>query len=127
MVILACSLIQPVAFKLAAESQVTRPAAVAMVGVIALELLIELSAHVVVTQAGLVGMRWTDLRVPLRGRRGRDRGAVQFFGLLSPFGRGFGSFGGQRTKHVQRIQINQKQQKVSYTHGSRARLQDSSL
>lgn len=123
MVILACALVQVVALKLAAESQVTRPAAVAMVGVIALELLIKLSAHVVVTQAGLMGMRWTHLRSQLRGRRGSDRGAVQSFGLLSPFGREFGSFGGQRTKHVQRVQKNQKQQKVLYTH-ARARLQD---
>lgn len=94
-----------------------------MVGVIALELLVELAAHVVVAQACLVRERWTDLRDPLRGRGRRDGGAVQFLRLRSPFGRRFGSFGSQGAKHVEGVQINEQQQKVSYTHGA-ARFQD---
>lgn len=123
LVVLACSLVQPVAFKLATESQVTRAAAVAVVGVVALELLVELAAHVVVAQAGFVRERRTDLRYPLRRRRRRDGGAVQFLRFLSPFGSRFGSFGSQCAKHVERVQINEQQQKVAYTHGA-ARLQD---
>ncbi len=78
-----------------------------MVGVVALELLVELAAHVVVAQAGFVRERRTDLRYPLRGRGRRDGGAVQFLRFLSPFGSRFGSFGSQCAKHVERVQINE--------------------
>lgn len=94
-----------------------------MVGVIALELLVELAAHVVVAQAGLVRENRTDLRDALRGRGRCDGGSVQFLRLRSLFGRRFGSFGSQCAKHVERVQINEQQQKVSYPHGA-ARLQD---
>jgi len=117
-VVLACSLVQPVAFELAAEAQVTGPATVAVIGVIALELLVELAAHVVVPEAGLVRARLDDA---LRGRGRRDGGSVQFLRFLRSFGCGFGSFGSQGAEHVERVQIDEQQQKVSNPHGAARR------
>ena len=53
-VVCACFLIYPVPFELTAEAQETRPAAVTVIGVVALELFVILSADVVVAQTSIV-------------------------------------------------------------------------
>lgn len=112
------SLIESLGFDRTAEAQETAPAAVPVVGVVAGELFVVLTAHVVVAEAGVVipDDGRLDLSDPSRCHR-RSRGAVDLLHFRGSLWSGLAPLGRGRAQDAQRVQIDQEKQEMSDPHG----------
>lgn len=112
------SLIQSLGFNGTAEAQETAPAAEPVVGVVAGELFVVLTAHVVVAEAGVVIS--DDGRLDLRDASNyhrRSRRAVDLLHFWRSLWSGFAPLGRGRAQDAQRVQIDQEKQEMSDPHG----------
>lgn len=103
-----------------AIAQETTSTTVAVLSVVALEHFIVRSAHVIIAQTRVMGSdrRCLDLSVSPRNRSRRLR-AVHLLHLLIPLWNVFLLVGCSRAQYIQRVQVNQKKQKMLYPHDLR--------